>query len=62
MFNEIDCVFIPNSIVYIIAKFIKENGLKYIRIVGYELLKQNLEYLNDRIIDFFIHQNLEEQG
>jgi len=36
--------------------------LKDIRIVGYELLKQNLEYLNDDIIDFLIHQNPEEQG
>jgi LacI family transcriptional regulator len=30
--------------------------------VGYELLKQNLEYLNDGTIDFLIHQNPEEQG
>jgi LacI family transcriptional regulator len=62
MFKEIDCVFIPNSRVYIVAKFIKENNLKDIRIVGYELLKQNLEYLNEGIIDFLIHQNPEEQG
>lgn len=62
MFNGIDCVFIPNSRVYIVAKFIKENNLKGIRVVGYELLKQNLEYLNDGIIDFLIHQKPEEQG
>lgn len=62
MFTGIDCVFIPNSRAYIVAKFIKENSLKDIRIVGYELLKQNLEYLNDDIIDFLIHQNPEEQG
>ena len=62
MFAEIDCVFIPNSRVHIIAKFIKENDLKHIRIVGYELLKQNLEYLNDGVIDFLIHQNPIEQG
>lgn len=62
MFVGIDCIFIPNSRVYIVAKFIKENNLKGIRIVGYELLKQNLEYLNDGIIDFLIHQKPEEQG
>ena len=62
MFKEIDCVFIPNSRVYIVAKFIKENNLKGIRIVGYELLKQNLEYLNEGVIDFLIHQKPEEQG
>ncbi len=62
MFKEIDCVFVPNSRVYIVAKFIKENNLENIRIVGYELLKQNLEYLNNGIIDFLIHQKPEEQG
>jgi LacI family transcriptional regulator len=62
MLNGIDCVFIPNSRVYIVAKFIKDNNLKGIRVVGYELLKQNLEYLNDGIIDFLIHQKPEEQG
>jgi LacI family transcriptional regulator len=62
MFSGIDCVFIPNSRVYIVAKFIKENNLRDIRIVGYELLKQNLEYLNNGIIDFLIHQKPEEQG
>lgn len=62
MFDGIDCVFIPNSRVYIVAKYIKENNIKGIRIVGYELLKQNLEYLNDGIIDFLIHQKPEEQG
>ena len=62
MFNGIDCVFIPNSRVYIVAKFIKENNLKGIRVIGYELLKQNLEYLNKGTIDFLIHQKPEEQG
>lgn len=62
MFNGIDCVFVPNSRVYIVAKFIKENNLNDIRVVGYELLKQNLEFLNDDIIDFLIHQKPEEQG
>lgn len=62
MFAAIDCVFVPNSRVYIVAKFIKENNLKDIRVIGYELLKQNLEYLNNGIIDFLIHQKPEEQG
>jgi LacI family transcriptional regulator len=62
MFHGIDCVFIPNSRVYIVAKFIKENNLKGIRVIGYELLKQNLEYLINGTIDFLIHQKPEEQG
>lgn len=62
MFAGIDAVFIPNSRVYIVAKFIKENNLKGIRVIGYDLLKQNIDYLNDDVIDFLIHQNPEEQG
>lgn len=62
MFNGIDCVFVPNSRVYVVAKFIKDNHLKEIRVVGYELLKQNLEYLNNGAIDFLIHQKPSEQG
>lgn len=62
MFNGIDCIFIPNSRVHIVAKFIKENNIQGIRVIGYELLKQNLEYLNDGVIDFLIHQKPEEQG
>ena len=62
MFLGIDAVFVPNSRVHIVAKFIKENKLLGIRVVGYDLLKQNLDYLNDGVIDFLIHQKPEEQG
>ena len=62
MFSGIDSVFVLNSRVHIIAKFIKENNLKNIRLVGYDLLKPNLEFLNDGTIDFLINQKPEEQG
>lgn len=62
MFKEINSVFVPNSRVYIVAKFIKENNLKDIRVVGYDLLKNNLEYLNEGNIDFLINQKPEDQG
>lgn len=62
IFIGIDCVFVPNSRVHIAAKFIQENNLKGIRIVGYELLKKNIEYLNNNTVDFLIHQKPEEQG
>ena len=45
MFDGINSVFVPNSRVYIVAKYLKDNNLKEIRVVGYDLLKQNLEYL-----------------
>ncbi len=62
MFDGIYSVFVPNSRVYIVAKYLKDNKLKDIRVVGYDLLKQNLEYLNEGYIDFLINQKPEEQG
>jgi LacI family transcriptional regulator len=62
MFKGINSIFVPNSRVYIVAKFIQENNLKDIRVVGYDLLKNNLEYLNDGKIDFLINQKPEDQG
>jgi LacI family transcriptional regulator len=62
MFNGIDSVFVLNSRVHIVAKFIKENNLKNIRVIGYDLLSQNLDYLNEGYIDFLINQKPEKQG
>jgi LacI family transcriptional regulator len=62
MFDGISSVFVPNSRVYIVSKYLKNNDLKGIRVVGYDLLKQNLEYLNEDYIDFLINQKPEEQG
>lgn len=62
MFEGINGVFVPNSRVHFVAKFIKENKVKNIRVVGYDLLKQNLEYLNEGYIDFLINQKPEDQG
>ncbi len=62
MFDNIGAVFVLNSRVHIVAKFIKENNLKNIRVIGYDLLKSNLEYLNEGYIDFLINQKPEKQG
>ena len=62
MFEGVDSVFIPNSRAYIVADFIKENKIEGIKIVGYDLLKRNVEHLNNDVISFLINQNPEEQG
>ena len=62
MFTGIDSVFVLNSRVHIVAKFIKENNLKNIRVIGYDLLSQNLDYLNEGYIDFLVNQKPEKQG
>lgn len=62
MFENISSIFVPNSRAYIVAQFLERHGIKGIRIIGYDLLKENIEYLNSGIIDFLINQKPEEQG
>jgi len=62
IFEGVDSIFIPNSRIHIVAQFLKEKKIKGIRIVGYDLLKKNIHYLEEGTIDFLINQNPEEQG
>nr|WP_083572296.1 LacI family DNA-binding transcriptional regulator [Flavobacterium johnsoniae] len=62
MFSGISSVFVPNSRAYIVARFLEQNHIKGVRIIGYDLLKENIEYLNKGVIDFLINQRPEDQG
>ncbi|MDP2069067.1 MAG: substrate-binding domain-containing protein [Lutibacter sp.] len=62
MFEGVDSIFIPNSRTHIVAQFLMENKIKGIRIVGYDLLKKNIQFLEEGTIDFLINQKPEEQG
>lgn len=43
------------------AELLKEAGKKNIRLIGYDLLDDNLKYLREGIIDFLINQNPKRQ-
>lgn len=62
MFSGINSIFVPNSRAYIVARFLEQNNIKGIRIIGYDLLNENIEYLNKGVIDFLINQRPESQG
>ncbi len=62
MFKNISSIFVPNSRAYVVAQFLDKHNIKGIRIIGYDLLKENITYLNSGIIDFLINQKPEEQG
>ncbi|GAA3783424.1 LacI family DNA-binding transcriptional regulator [Flavobacterium ginsengiterrae] len=62
MFSGISSVFVPNSRAYIVAEFLEKNNIKGVRIIGFDLLKENIEYLNKGVIDFLINQRPEQQG
>jgi LacI family transcriptional regulator len=55
-------IFVPNSRAYKIAQFLETKGITDILLVGYDLVEQNLKYLEKGIISFLIHQKPEEQG
>lgn len=54
-------IFITNSMAYRIATHLSEKNKK-IRLVGYDLLAENIECLNKGSIDFLIHQKPRQQA
>ena len=60
--TNISGIFITNSRVYQVAKYLETSGRKDIRLVGYDLIAPNIKYLNSGMIDFLISQKPREQG
>lgn len=60
--NKIDLIFVANSRVFYVAEFLEKHKIKNIKLVGFEFLKKNVEYLEKEIIDFLICQKPIEQG
>ncbi|KAA6430445.1 substrate-binding domain-containing protein [Dyadobacter flavalbus] len=55
-------IYVTNSKAFEVASYLERNQLKHIKLVGYDLLKPNLNYLNKEIINFLINQNPLGQG
>ncbi len=55
-------IFVSNSKVYKIANFLKSRKLENVFLIGYDLLEENIELLQDSTIDFLISQKPIEQG
>jgi len=55
-------IFVTNSRAFHIASFLEEKKIKHIRLIGYDLLPKNIQFLNKDIIDFIINQNPFSQG
>ncbi|MCH2082255.1 MAG: substrate-binding domain-containing protein [Saprospiraceae bacterium] len=55
-------IFVTNSRAYRIAKCLQLIGKKEVKIVGYDLLEENLQYLRSNDISFLINQNPVQQG
>jgi LacI family transcriptional regulator len=59
---DLSGIFITTSKAYQIAKIISEFKRKKIGVVGYDLINENVTYLNQGVIDFMIHQNQKRQA
>ncbi len=60
--NKIDLIFVTNSRVSSVAKFFEEHKINNIKLIGFDFLKENIEYLKKETIDFLICQKPIEQG
>ncbi|WP_245949336.1 LacI family DNA-binding transcriptional regulator [Echinicola strongylocentroti] len=60
--HDIKGLFIPTSSgAKLTANALEKNGLQHISIVGYDLLKENIDLLKNDKINFLIHQNPSRQ-
>lgn len=61
--KQLKAIFVTNSKVHIVAKYLHSNKLqKEVILIGYDLIDNNLEYLKNDTIDYLIAQNPIEQG
>ena len=61
--SELKGFFISNALTFCAGRVLQERGLdKKVRVVGYDLLPENVRMLNEGIIDFLISQQSEQQG
>jgi len=59
---EIKGVFVTNSRVYHVARFIESQKLENINLIGYDLTTENISYLEKEVINFLINQKPVEQA
>lgn len=59
---DIGGLFVTNSRVHKVARFLSETLRGKVRLIGYDLLPENIEYLKAKRIDFLLSQKPEEQA
>jgi LacI family transcriptional regulator len=60
--KKIKGIFVTNSKVFNIGQLIENSNLPEIKVIGHDLLRENIYYLNKDIVHFLICQRPEEQG
>ena len=60
--TDIKGIFVTNSQVYYLGRILEQMNIKGIRVIGHDLIRENIEFLSKGIVDFLICQRPEEQG
>lgn len=60
--HQIKGIFVTNSRVSSVARYLEESAVKGVKLVGYDFLEDNIEYLKKETIEFLISQKPKEQG
>jgi LacI family transcriptional regulator len=55
-------IFVTNSKVFFLGRLLSQLNIKNIKVIGHDLLKENIEYLKNDTVQFLICQRPEEQG
>lgn len=58
---NINAIFVTTSKAYKVAEYLSQKNKTEIKLIGYDLLSENINFLNKNIIDFLIHQNPKKQ-
>ncbi|HEY9002480.1 MAG TPA: LacI family DNA-binding transcriptional regulator [Mucilaginibacter sp.] len=59
---DLKCIYVTTSKSYEIAACLAHRNIDHIKLVGYDLLPKNINYLNSGAISFLINQNPKGQG
>jgi len=60
--TNLKAVFVTNSRVFSVARFLEVSKEKELLLIGFDFLDENIKYLKNGIIDFLICQKPQEQG
>jgi LacI family transcriptional regulator, galactose operon repressor len=60
--ETVNGVFVTNSKVFKVARFLRYKNIRSLRLIGYDLIKENIEFLEDGTVDFLISQKPFDQG
>ncbi len=60
--QNIKGIFVTNSKVFFVCRLIEKFGLQGLKVIGHDLLNENVEFLKKDVVQFLICQRPEEQG